>query len=422
MSNGQIFYRDRVRSFNYPSKSDLRYNLWNPLVPPFDPIIALEDLSQPFCPKFLFLKHIKGREPRLDFVFRSENQNIENQSNFRFYYRFNRIFNQTVINVLKYIVWNEEAGEELINQSLESVQWRNLFNSFIEQEDHAVIPFLIRLFQRLQDERILDRYTNSKGNIFFNLQIFNPLISIPPSDNGMPHELRLRRTERNPNPYRFTWNGTFPGFSVIDEINFDRNEIVSYLFYSRDFIRLDHENESITSYEDQMFTFPRLHHLWLIRLALSTLNNEYLQDFALYFAGNEIFSSNITENFPRPRDFARFNLRLESLDRTYTQQYLIDNRIDLPLRTAQMLLMFELIHGRRPNLILNTDFDCLVPKHRREFCGLQGFLGCSIRDYVRIPVAVVTENVLTFQQYIRDEITLKSSGFYFLFNFLDDLL
>ncbi|MHA1233349.1 MAG: hypothetical protein ACTSPQ_22220, partial [Candidatus Helarchaeota archaeon] len=422
MSNEQIFYRDRIRSFNYPSKSDLRYNLWNPLVPPFDPIIALEDLSQPFCPKFLFLKHIKGREPRLDVIFRSDDQDIENRSNFRFYHRFNRIFNQTVINVLKYIVWNEEAGEELINQSLESVHWRSLFNSFVDEEYYRVTHFLIRLFQRLQNERVLDRYPNSRGSIFFNLQVFNPYISIPPSDNGMPHELRLRRTERNPNPYRFRWRDTFPGFSVIEEINFNRNEIVSYLFYTRDFIRLSPEDQNITFYEDQMFILPKLHHLWLIRLALSSLDPNYLQNFVLQFAERDIFRANIFEDFPTPLDFARFNLRLETLDRTYTHHYLIENRIDLPLRTAQMLLMFKLIHERRPNIILNTDFDCLVPNHRREFCGLQGFLGCSIRDYVRIPVAVVTENVLTFQQYIRDEITLKSSGFYFLFNFLDDLL
>ncbi len=421
MIDERINYRDRTRSINYPNESDLRYNLWNPRVPPFDPIIALKDLSQPFCPKFLFLKNIKGRRPQPHVIFRAFDQDVDDQNVFRNYYRYKKAFDSTVIDVLKYIVWNNEAWR-LINQPLESIQWRNLFNLFLDHENGDAIPYILRLFQRLQDEGTLNRYRDSIGNIFFNLQLFNPHITLPPSDDGMPYEIALRRTERNPNPYRFRWIDPFPGYSKINEINFDRNEIVSYLFYSRDFIRLEPEHENFTNYENQMFIIPNLHNLWLKRLALSTLAPEFLQEFNLSFANNNIFQSVLREEIPSPHDFTRFNLRLETLDQTYTENYLVEFGVNLPLRTAQTLLMLKLLHGRRPNLILNTDFDCLVAELRGQFCGLRWNLGCSMRDYVQIPPAVVVENVLSFQKYIRDEITLNSSGFYYLFLFLNNLL
>lgn len=421
MINERINYRDRTRSIKYPNEADLIYNLWNPRVPPFDPVINLKDLSQPFCPKFIFLKNIKGRRSMPHVIFRILGQDVDDQNVYRNYYRHKNAFNLTVIEVLKYIVWNSEAWG-LINQPLESVQWRNLFTLFLDLENRDAVPYLLRLFQRLQDEGTLNRYQNSTGNIFFNLQIFNPEIILPVSDDGMPYELALRRTERNPNPYRFRWIGPFPGYSKINEINFDRNEIVSYLFYSRDFIRLDPEQESFIDYENQMYIIPSLHYLWLNRLALSTLAPEYLQDFVLSFANTNIFQSVLGEEIPSPLDFSRFNLRLETLDQTYTENYLDEFRVNLPRRTAQTLLMVKLLHGRRPNLILNTNFDCLVPDSRGQFCGLSGNLGCRMRDYVQIPPAVVVENVLSFQKYIRDEITLNSSGFYYLFVFLNNLL
>lgn len=421
MVEERINYRDQTRSINYPNEADLRYNLWNPRAPPFDPVVALKDLCRPFCPKFIFLENIKGRTPQPHVIFRMPGQDINDQNVYRNYYRHKNAFNQTIIEVLKYIIWNNEAWN-LIDQPLESIQWRNLFTLFLDPENRDVYPFLLRLFQRLQEEGTLNRYQNSIGNIFFNFQIFNPEINLPVSDDEMPYEIALRRTERNPNPYRFRWIGPFPAYSKINEINFDRNEIVSYLFYSRDFVRLDPEHESFTDYENQMILLPNLHHLWLNRLALSTLAPEYMQDFVLSFANTNIFQSVLGEDIPSPQDFSRFNLRLETLDQTYTENYLEEFRVNLPLRTAQSLLMAKLLHGRRPNLILSTNFECLVPDLRGQFCGLRWNLGCRMRDYVIIPPAVVVENVLSFQKYIRDEITLKSSGFYYLFVFLNNLL
>ncbi len=421
ITSERINYRDRTRSINYPNEADLRYNLWNPRFPPFDPVIALKDLSQPFCPKFIFLKNIKGRQPMPHVIFKIPGQEIDDRNVYRHYYRHKNAFDFGVVEILKYIVWNNE-GSRLIDLPLETIQWRNLFTQFTDSDHRDAIHYLSRFFQRLQNEGTLGRYQDSRGDIFFNFQIFNPEIILPPSEDGMPYELALRRTERNPNPYRFRWNGLFPGYSIITEINIDRYEIVSYLFYTRDFIRLVPENENFTNFENQMFIIPSLHHLWLNRLALSSLAPEYLQNFVLNFANTEIFQSVLGEEVPSSQDFSRFNLRLETLDQTYTENYLNELRINLPLRTAQTLLMLKLLHGRRPNLILNTNFECLVPDSRGQFCGLSGNLGCRMRDYVQIPPAVVVENVLSFQKYIRDEITLNSSGFYYLFKFIDNLL
>ncbi|MBA7682698.1 hypothetical protein ES703_91050 [subsurface metagenome] len=95
--------------------------------------------------------------------------------------------------------------------------------------------------------------------------------------------------------------------------------------------------------------------------------------------------------------------------------------INLPLRTAQALNWIKLVHGRRPRQILNMEDYCLLPdnEHKGSFCGLSFGRGCTMKDYVRIPKAIVAVNIKDFQEFIRDEITLKSADFYFLQNFLE---
>lgn len=415
-------FRDRTRSTHYPSDADLIYNLWNPITPPFDPVINLKDLCKPLCPKFFFLENIKGREPQHHIIFKMPEQEImDERMIYGRYFKHKNAFHKGILEALKYIVWNDE-GNRFINSPLDSVQWGNLFLRIIEPDARDAIVYLRQFFQRLQEEGILSRYLNCRGQIFFNLQVFNPEILIPPPENGMPYELALRETERNPHPYRFRWEGPFPGYTVISELNFERSEIVGHLFYTHDFIRLSQDSENFEEYENQMFIIPSLLHLWLIRLALSTLRTEYLQNFTLNFANNEIFRPAFNEDIPAPIDFSRYNIRLETLDRSYTEELLNEMRVDSSRRTAQSLIMLKLIHERRPNMILNTNFECLVPDLRGQFCGLRWNLGCGMRDYVQIPPATVVENVLTFQRYIRDEITLKSSGFYMLHQFINNLL
>jgi len=421
MAENRINYRDRVRSIKYPSEGDIKYNLWDPRFPPFDPVILLKELSQPMCPKYYYLKNIKGRNPLPHVIYRAPEQEINDNTLFRNYYRLKNSFEIASIDVLKYIVWNEE-GHRLVDLPINSIQWRNLFSVFLGPDNLDTIPFLVQLFGRLQEENVLRRYLAEKGNIFFNVQIFNPEILIPPSEDGTPYEIALRRTERHQNPYRFRWNGPFPGFSIINEINFNRNEFVSYLFYTHEFIRLNEEDDHFNEFENQMIIIPSLQKLWLERLALLTLNTEYLQNFNLEFANNSIFQTNLSGEIPPQLDFARFNLRLETLDRTYSENYLNDLNVNMNLRSAQSLIIYKILQGRRPNIILNSNFECLVPDNQRIFCGLSGNLGCNMRDYVRIPPAVVVENVLTFQKYLRDEITLKSSGFYALSLFINNFL
>jgi len=211
-------YKDRIRKFKYPSDADLRYNLWTPRAPPFDPVIALKDISQPLCPKYIFLQKIKGRQLHPHIIFRAPGQAIDDDTVFRHFFRLKTAFDSAVIEILKFLVWNKE-GSRLIDIPVETIQWRNLFSQFIDAESRDVIQFLSKLFQRLQNEGTLERYKNSKGKIFFNFQVFNPKIIIPPSEESVPYELALRRTERNPNPYRFRWEDSFPGYSIINEMN-----------------------------------------------------------------------------------------------------------------------------------------------------------------------------------------------------------
>ncbi|MFX1257263.1 MAG: hypothetical protein ACFFAN_05365 [Promethearchaeota archaeon] len=421
MSSNRVSFRDRMLSIHYPSDSDLRFGLWNPLNPPFDPVFSLKDISQPQCPKFYFLKHIKGRDPQYKIIFRTPNQRIENSAIYRRFFKHKKAFNLAIIRILKYIVWNNE-GNRLIREPLDSPIWGNILRQAIDPDLRDSTIYLRNFFHRLQEEGILNRYLNSRGSIYFNFQIFNPEIYLPLSEDGMLYELELRRTDRSPRPYRYRWDGPFPGYSIIPEINLERHELVSYLFYSHEFIRLNHTNQNFTNFENQMFIIPNLHFLWLLRLAISTLNTDYLQNFHIDLSEVPLFRSINNDQIPSAQEFSRYRLRLETLDQTYTEDMINDLDLNFPLRTAQALIILKLLHGRRPNLVLNISDECLVSENRYEFCGLRGNLGCAYRDYVRFPPAVVYQNVLTFQEYIRDEITIKSSNFYFIYQFLRDIL
>lgn len=415
----EIGYRDVVLTFRRPTENDLIFNLWNPRQPPFDPVLDLRDLSQPHCPKFYYLKHVKGTEPSYSGIFcnpRRPRNNREN--NYRLYFRHSRAYKNAIIKILKYIVWNSE-GNILIDSPLNSPLWRELFIQVVDPERRDVIPYLERLFRRLQNQHVLEQYRNSIGKFFFKLQVFNPFINLPEDPDGNPYEISLRRTENFPRPYRYRWYGSFAALGIIPEINFERREIVLYSYYTPNFINYNQSSENFTFYEDQMFIIPDLHLLWLFRLALSSMDSSYLQQFAINLVDFPIFQT-VSGDIPSSVEFARFNLRLETIDRTYTENLLERYNINLPLRTAQALNWIKLVHGRRPRQILNMEDYCLLPdiEHKATFCGLSFGRGCTMKDYVRIPKATVSVIVKDFQVFLRDEITLKSADFYYLQHFL----
>ncbi len=413
-------YRDIVLTFRRPTENDLIFNLWNPRQPPFDPVLDLRDLCQPHCPKFYFLKHVRGTEPFYSTIFRNPRLQRNTRGNkYRLYFRHRRAYEKAVIRILKYISWNPE-GNRLIDTPLNAPLWREFFIQVVDPERRDIIPYLERLFRRLQNLQVLDRYRNSKGNAFFKFQIFNPFITLPEDLSGNPYDIALRRTEHYPRPYRYRWLGSFAALGMIPEINLERREIVLYSFYTPNFVDFSPDSENFSFYEDQMFIIPALHLLWLFRLSLSTLDSRYLQQFSINLVDYPIFQV-ISGDIPSAIDFSRFNLRLETIDRTYTENLLVRYNINLPLRTAQALNWIKLVHGRRPRQILNMEDYCLLPdnEHKGRFCGLSFGRGCMMKDYVRIPKAIVAVNVKDFQEFIRDEITLKSADFYFIQNFLE---
>ncbi|MBA7682697.1 hypothetical protein ES703_91049 [subsurface metagenome] len=268
--SGENGYRDIVLTFRRPTENDLIFNLWNPRQPPFDPVLDLRDLSQPHCPKFYFLKHVRGSEPFYSTILRNPRLPRNTRGNeYRLYFRHRRAYDKAVIKILKYIAWNSE-GNRLINTPLNAPLWRELFIQVVDPERRDIIPYLERLFRRLQNQQVLDRYRNSRGNVFFKFQIFNPFITLPEDPSGNPYEIALRRTEYYPRPYRYRWLGSFAALGIIPEINFERREIVIYSFYTPNFINFNPNSENFSFYEDQMFIVPKLHLLFLTYISPQT--------------------------------------------------------------------------------------------------------------------------------------------------------
>jgi len=411
MANSQR-YNDRLLGFRYPSLADLRLFLWKPDFPPFDPIFTFEEICGPFCPKINFFKHIKGQNPAYQGIFRPYGANLS--ALYQDYFNQKKQFETSILNLFNHISWNKN-GANLVNENLNSAQWDNILR-IVTERDNILIGHLRRILKRLLEQDTLKQYVNQYGNIFFRIQLFNPEIQLP--TNKPEYRLALRRNERYPVPYRYTWNEQFPAIGMIPEINFEKREIVKYCFYSREFIKLDPLIEpNFEEYERQMFLYPEMHHLWLIRQALTTLKPKFLNQFNIKFVDEDIFSSN-SDDLPSSSEFSNYNLRLETLDESYSYNSLIkQNNVDLSLRTAQSLIILKLIHRRRPNLVLSTEFPCLVDTQRFKFCGY--CYVCGHRDYVQYPIPVVTENIRNFQNHLRDEITLESRGWFYLYKFID---
>lgn len=405
----EINYRDRLVRFKYPQLSDLRIFLWNPRFPPFDPVFTFKEICIPLCPNFTYLKNIKGYTPSLNNVYKIP----RTQYNYINYYNDRNNYHNAVLNILNNISWNNDS-QYLIDEPIESARWGNLINLLADSS--LVRDQLRNYFTRIQEEGRLRRYHEKYGEILFRIQLFNPEITLPAERNN-DYVLRLRQTEFIPRPYRFTWTGSFPAFGMIDELNFENREIVGYMYYNRQFFSEGvRAHENFEEYESEMIMIPAMHQLWLIRLALSTLNNNLLQNFTLNLVDAEVFRSQ-WDDLPRNIDFSNYNLRLETPDQSYSYNTIIGRDVDLPLRTAQSLIFLKVVHGRRPTQILNTNFQCLADDDRFNHCGLA--VVCNMRDYVRFPPEIVSENVLTFQKYLRDEITLKSSDWFYLFKLIN---
>jgi len=221
-------------------------------------------------------------------------QNFINPNTHDRYRGFNRDlreFQRVVLEILKMIVWNPQYSNFATFNPHASEVWLNLIRENLDREQLYLAPRIHLLFRRLFSERKLQSYVNPSRHIFFNLQLFNPRIHIDPHNFQRVFEYRSIPTQRVPNPVIYQFRDSFPAYCIIQELNLERQEIVYYWYYTRDFISEEIRNSNdFESREYDFFIMPLLQYLWSTRLTLSSLTGQYLEDFFIEHLSPEQFS------------------------------------------------------------------------------------------------------------------------------------
>ena len=395
--------------FRRPSNPDLK-NLWNPNFPPFDPIIDLKNLAFLTCPYYSYYKNLVGLSPfQRNMVFISPNSGNLYLS----YERDLREFNRVIIETLKNLVWNDRI-QNLANQDPEeSENWRDFIRSILNNEQRYLEPHLLRMLSRLFRDRVLENYPNYRGRVLFNFQIFNPEFYIDQNNRTRIFNLETGPNVRRQNQRLFRWSDSFSAFAVLQELNFERREIVLYWFYTEDFIPQNiFQNTDFRERELHFIINPLLLYLWSVRSCLSSLENYFGNDFQIRYVIEEIFTP-IQNLVPDRTELQDFNLRLETLDRTYRE---VDINFNPENLLAERLITHQLSMRNDYWRIFHLERYCPRGQPRDSLCNVKW--ACKMRDFVTIPRPLVTRNVKIFQRSLRDEITLACKKFYYLYRFV----
>lgn len=263
-------------------------NLWNPNFPPFDPIIDLKNLAFITCPYYSYYKNLIGLNPfQRNICFVSPNSG----NTYTGYERDLREFNRVIVETLKNLVWNGRF-QNLANQDPEeSEHWRNFLRSIINDDQLYLEPHLLRMLGRLFRDRVLENYPNYHGRILFNFQIFNPEFYIDQNNRNQIFNLVTNPNVRSQNQRIFRWSDFFSAFAQLQELNLERREIVLYWFYTEEFIPQNVLQSS--NFRDRELHFlidPLLLYLWSMRSCLSSLENQYGNDFRIRYVIQDIYS------------------------------------------------------------------------------------------------------------------------------------
>lgn len=397
--------------FLRPSRADLR-RLWNPIIPPFHPIINLEKISMIACPYHSYYKNIIGLN--------SFGRNISlvrpnTEEKYRGYGRDLREFQRVIIEILKRLVWDDHIID-LVNQDPEdSDRWHRFIRSILNVEQQYLESHITGLLSRLHNEHILQEYPNYKGRLFFNLQVFNPEIFIDTNRHDRVFELPTRRTIQNQVQRNFQWQGSFPGYSLLQELNLERHELVIYYYYTKEFIPAEEISQTnFINRELHFFINPLLLFLWSSRLALGSLGNQFLNDFRLQYILSDIYSP-LQNILPNSSEILNYNLRVETIENTYTQDDITFN----PEETlAQDFIVHQLSQRNDAWRTFQLERYCPIGGRKDGFCNISW--ACRMREFVTFPKPLVTRNVRRFQRSLRDEITLGWKKFYYLYRFIFD--
>ncbi len=397
--------------FLRPSRADLR-RLWNPIIPPFHPIIDLEKISMITCPYLSYYKNIIGLN--------SFGRNVSlvrpnTEENYRGYGRDLREFQRVIIETLKRLVWDDRIIN-LVNQDPEdSDGWHRFIRSILNVEQQYLESHLIGLLSRLHNDNILQEYPNYRGRIIFNLQVFNPEIFIDTNRHDRVFELPTRRTVQNQVQRNFQWRGSFPGYSLLQELNLERHELVIYYYYNREFIPTEEISQTnFANRELHFFINPLLLFLWSSRLALGSLGNQFLSDFRLQYILSDIYTP-IQNILPNSSEILNYNLRVETIDSTYTQDDIFFNTEET---LAQNFIVHQLTQRNDAWRTFQLERYCPIGGRKDRFCNISW--ACRMREFVTLPKPLVTRNVRKFQRSLRDEITLAYKNFYYLYRFIFD--
>ena len=362
------------------------------------------------CPYYAYYKNLIGLNPfERNICFVSPNSGAP----YTGYERDLREFHRVIVETLKNIVWNDRFRNLANQDPEESEHWRNFLGSILNNDQNYLEPHLLRMLGRLLRDRVLEDYPNYRGRVFFNFQIFNPEFFIDQNSRNRIFNLETSPNVRRQNQRIFRWNDFFSAFAELQEFNLERREIVLYWFYTEDFIPQNvFQSSDFRERELHFIIDPLLLYLWSIRSCLSSLENQYGNDFRIRYVIQDIYSP-IQNLIPNGMEIQNFSLRLETLDRTYGENDISFNPENI---IAERLIEQQLSMRNDYWRIFHLERYCPRGQPRDPLCNVRW--ACGMRDFVTMPRPLVTRNVKFFQKSLQDEITLACKKFYYLYRFM----
>lgn len=384
--------------------------MWNPNFPPFDPIIDLKNLAFTTCPYYSYYKNLIGLDPfNRNQIFIVPNSGRRYSS----YDRDLREFHRVIIETLKNLVWNDRLRDLANQDPEESELWRNFIRSILNNDQSHLEQYLLILLGRLFRDGVLREYPNYQGNVFFNFQIFNPEYYIDQTNRNHIFNLPTDPNTRDQNQRIFRWSDFFSAFAELQELNLERRELVLYWFYTENFIPQNvFESNTFRERELHFLIDPLLLYLWSMRSSFSSLETSYGNDFRIRYIIENIYSP-IQNIIPDPSELQSFRLRLETIDRTYGEMDIPSNPENL---LAERLITNQLSMRSDYWRIFHLERYCPRGQPKDPLCNVNW--ACRMRDFVTMPIPLVTHNVKIFQRALRDEITLACKKFYYLYRFI----